>query len=98
MSDETNKNQALGTDAPRVSVLLLVVVSYRRIGTVGLMITAAPITRAAPPATPESTSRRRRRVRHRQVCRSRYESMEPNIISNSIRVQPCSIVSGKTLG
>src|SRR5258708_4694360 len=56
MSDETNKNQALGTDAPtglgstsRRSFL-------SRIGTVGLMITAAPIPRAAPPATPESTS------------------------------------------
>jgi xanthine dehydrogenase YagT iron-sulfur-binding subunit len=55
MSDETNKNQALGTEAPEGLGSTSRRSFLSRIGTVGLMITAAPITRAAPQTISEPT-------------------------------------------
>jgi xanthine dehydrogenase YagT iron-sulfur-binding subunit len=56
MSDETNKHQALGTEAPEGLGSTSRRSFLSRIGTVGLMITAAPITRAAPQTISEPTT------------------------------------------
>jgi xanthine dehydrogenase YagT iron-sulfur-binding subunit len=56
MSDKTNKNKVLATDAPTDLGFTSRRSFLSRIGTAGLMMAAAPITRAAPPATAEPTS------------------------------------------
>jgi xanthine dehydrogenase YagT iron-sulfur-binding subunit len=56
MSDDTNKNKGLGTDAPSGFGSSSRRAFLSRLGSVGLLATTAPLTRAVPPATPEPAS------------------------------------------
>src|SRR5215475_10596479 len=56
MSDDTNRNKGLGTDAPSGFGSSSRRAFLSRLGSVGLLATTAPLARAVPPAAPEPPS------------------------------------------
>ncbi|MBV8484718.1 MAG: 2Fe-2S iron-sulfur cluster binding domain-containing protein, partial [Verrucomicrobia bacterium] len=56
MSNDTNKNKGLGTDAPSGFGSSSRRAFLSRLGSVGLLATTAPLARAVPAATPDPAS------------------------------------------